>query len=731
MKFLKKIFNLENSKMLTFVMLLTVGVVTAVYAFEPESLPKDPTKARELMLGGFLKSALENMHLTKMKIDDEASFKALKEFIKKLDYGKQYLLKADIEEFERRGTVLDDELESGKLDFMEKAFERLRQREDNIKIFVMQRLKEKFDYTIEDNLETDPDKRTFLKNEQELKDLWVKILKYEILSEYADLKQEQDDDGKNSNDKNKSKKLKENKGKKLNKDQLLTKSLEEVTKRYTKIFDRKDSRKRDYMLDKFYNSFASIFDPHTYYLIPEEKDGFDIDMSGKLEGIGALLREDGIYIKVEDVIPGSPSWKSKKIHKDDIILKVGQGKSDAVDIVNLGVQEAVKLIRGKKGTEVKLTIKKVDGLVKEVSLIRDVVELEESYAKTVKILKKDSKGSYGYISLPKFYRDFNNRNGRNCTDDIRSAVEQLNKANVDGLILDLRNNGGGALIDASMMSGLFIKQGPIVQVKASTGAVEVLEDKDTDIQFHKPMIVLVNNNSASASEIVAAALQDYDRAIIIGGEHTHGKGTVQQVVDLDSYVPPISRAYTPFGAIKITVQKFYRINGSSTQYKGVTPDIILPDVMSVLEKGERFLDYSLPWGQVAAVDFKPWKEFNFDKEKLASKSSERVKKSIRFKKVYNSIEWYKTRKDETIKSLKFDKYLADRDLISNKSKEFEESPEANKSVIVQSLVKEKKDEEKERFKKLEEVLQKDPYIDESINVLEDMVEQVTKKTVKN
>lgn len=720
-------FKKEIITFLTFGILISGGVVTAVLAFEPESIPKDPTKARELMLGGFLKSALENMHLAKMKIDNEASYKALKEFIKKLDYGKQYLLKSDIEEFERNGTVLDDELESGKLDFMEKAFDRLKQREEAVKKFALIRLKEKFDFSTDVKLETDPEKRSFVKNEQELKDLWEKILKYEILTQYADYKQEQEDE---ANNKDKKKQAKSGKNKKLNHEQLLSKSLEEVNKRYTKMFDRKDNRKRDFMLDKFYNSFTSIFDPHTYYLIPEEKDGFDIDMSGKLEGIGALLREDGIYIKVEDVIPGSPSWKSKQIHKDDLILKVGQGNKEAVDVVNLGVQEAVKLIRGKKGTEVRLTVKKADGIIKEVKLIRDVVELEESYAKTVKVQKKDVKGNYGYISLPKFYRDFNNRNGRNCTDDIRAAVEQLNKSNVDGLILDLRNNGGGALIDASMMSGLFIKQGPIVQVKASTGSVEVLEDKDPNVQFNKPMIVLVNNNSASASEIVAAALQDYGRAIIVGGEHTHGKGTVQQVVDLDSYVPPISRAYTPFGALKITVQKFYRINGSSTQYKGVTPDIILPDVMSVLEKGERFLDYSLPWGQVAAVEFKPWTEFSFDKDKLSSNSSDRVKKSPRFKKIFDSIDWYKVRKDETSKSLEMTKYLADRDTILKKSKEFEESPEANKSLVVQSLTKEKKEEDKERFKKLVESIQKDPVIDESINILQDMLGQVAKITAK-
>ena len=311
MQFYKK-FNQEIRKTLFTMIFLSIGIVTAVFAFEPDSLPKDQSKAREVILGDFLKNALENMHLAKMKIDNEASYKALKEFIKKLDYGKQYLLKSDIEEFERSGTILDDELISGHLNFMEKAFDRLKTREEMVKKFVLERLKQKFDFTTDVKLETDPEKRSYAKNEQELKELWELILKYEILSEYADQKQEQEDGEKN---KTKSKKLLNAKVKKLTGEQLLSKSTEEVVKRYTKIFDRKDARKRDYMLDKFYNSFTAIFDPHTYYLIPEEKDGFDIDMSGKLEGIGALLREDGIYIKVEDVIPGSPSWKSKQIQK--------------------------------------------------------------------------------------------------------------------------------------------------------------------------------------------------------------------------------------------------------------------------------------------------------------------------------------------------------------------------------------------------------------------------------
>src|SRR5690606_31588976 len=261
----------------------------------------------------------------------------------------------------------------------------------------------------------------------------------------------------------------------------------------------------------------------------------------------------------------------------------------------------VKLIRGKKGTEVRLTIKKPNGLVKVVPIVRDVVEIEESYVKGTVLELSPLKTKIGYINIPKFYRDFNDRNGRNVTDDTRKEIERLNKLGVDGLIVDLRNNGGGALEDARMISGLFIEKGPIVQVRANTGTPDILVDNDPKIDFQKPVVVLINRFSASASEIVAAALQDYERAVIVGGEFSHGKGTVQAVVDLDGYVSPMAKSYSPLGALKITIQKFYRVNGSSTQYKGVTPDIILPDQFSHLESGEKFLDYSIPWGEVKAV----------------------------------------------------------------------------------------------------------------------------------
>lgn len=723
---------MNRSKQIAFLFFLSLMIGGGVYTFGQGEKNVDGAKAKEMMLGGLLKGALENMHITQMKIDDDVSQKAFKEFIKKLDYGKQFLTQQDVGELEKYKKDLDNELESGKLDIVDAAFSKLNAREDEVKKYVLDRLKKPMDFSKDAMFETDVEKRKFANNMDELKERWDQILRYEILSEYADLKEQQEhpEDSKDKKDKKNSAKVvvknkKEKEPKKLSDEEMMKKAVAEVVKSYEKIFSRLADRKRDDQLDKFYNSFTAVYDPHTYYLIPEEKDGFDIDMSGKLEGIGALLREDGIYIKVEDVIPGSPSWKTKLMQKDDVILKVGQGNKEPVDVVNMSVQDAVKLIRGKKGTEVRLTLKKPDGLIKVVPIVRDVVELEESYVKTVELMKKGSKDRFGYINLPKFYRDFSDKDGRNCTDDMRAALEKLNQQNVKGLILDLRNNGGGALIDASMMSGLFIKEGPIVQVKAHTGSVEVLEDKDPSIIFDKPMIVLVNNNSASASEILAAALQDYKRAVIVGGEHTHGKGTVQQVIDLDSVIPPIAKSLTPFGALKITIQKFYRVTGGSTQYKGVTPDVILPDVMSVLEKGERFLDYSLPWGQVPSVTYKPWSLFAIDTQKLAEKSNSRTKISDKFKKIFESIDWYKMRKEQTEKSLLVSNFLADRELVRKKSKELEEQ-KADLDLQVLPIENKKAEDEKERFQRLAEGLQKDPYIDESVNILNDMLVQIKK-----
>jgi carboxyl-terminal processing protease len=577
-------------------------------------------------------------------------------------------------------------------------------------------LSKPLDYNKKDFLETDPKKRKFLANEKELYSHWERLMKFEVLNRMVDKKEEQN--GLVTDEKGKKKKLTSEK--KLSDVEIEKDSRDKVLKSYKKIFSRLVNEKRSDKLDKFYNSVAKVFDPHTNYLVPEEKEDFDIDMSGKLEGIGAILREENSYIKVEKIVPGSASWKTKEVEAEDIILKVGQGREEPVDVVDMSLRDAVKLIRGKKGSEVRLTLKKPNGLVKVVPIVRDVVEIDESYVKGTVLELSPQKNKIGYITIPKFYRDFNDRSARNVTDDTRSEIERLNKEGVDGLILDLRNNGGGALEDARMISGLFIEKGPIVQVKANTGNPDILVDTDPKIDFQKPVIVLINRFSASASEIVAAALQDYSRAIIVGGEFSHGKGTVQAVVDLDTYVSPMAKTYSPLGALKITIQKFYRVNGSSTQYKGVTPDIILPDQFSHLESGEKFLDYSIPWGEVKAVSYDKLNS-SLDIKKLRLASESRVRNNKKFQHVVESINWYKNQKEKTNRSLMALDFEKERKSLREMAELFKKEEE-NKNLLVKDISSNAKDKaQTEKFEDFSMNLKKDAVIEESMFIMNDML----------
>jgi carboxyl-terminal processing protease len=676
---------------------------------------------KEQVLGNILKGALENMHFVKKRINDDLSEDAFKLFIERIDYGKQFLLKKDVDSLEKYEDELDDELKTGELVLMNKAQEILKTRIGMLNKYVEELLKKPVDFKSKDVFETDAKKRKFASSEKELKERWRKMLKLDVIGQFVDMKDEQEGKHQTEEMKKKAKKKKKKKTeKKLSDKELEIKAREKVTKRYKKIFKRLTENRKNDNLDKFYNSLAKVYDPHTQYLIPEEKEDFDIDMSGKLEGIGALLREENSYIKVERIIPGSASWRGKELKAEDIILAVGQGDDEPVDIVDMNLRDAVKLIRGKKGTTVKLTVKRPDGSTKVIPIVRDEVVIEESYVKSSVLEHKSLNEKIGYIHVPKFYRDFNDNNGRNCSDDVKTELEKLKKKNVKGVILDLRNNGGGALEDARLMSGLFIKSGPIVQVKASTGAKDVLKDDDGKIIYKDPVIVLVNRFSASASEIVAAALQDYGRAVVVGtGEQTHGKGTVQAVVGLDGYVSPMAKAYAPFGALKITIQMFYRITGGSTQFKGVEPDIKLPDEYGYMDSGERSLDFAIPYGKIDKVPFKPWKEYSYDLKSLRKKSKRRVEKSKQFKKIVDSVEWYKKRKDDSKRVITLKDVIKYKDEAFKKSEEFKIT-KINKDLNVISNQKVRDDVDKENVKEFVEKLQKDPVVEEVMHIFKDI-----------
>lgn len=680
-----------------------------------------PRYTREMVLGNILKGALENMHFTGKEINNDLSKSAYKSFLERLDYGKQFLLESDVKRLEKFREQFDDMIISGDLVVLDGSSEVLNKRIGQIEKYVEELLAKPMEYTKKDTIETDPKKRNFAKTEKDLYAHWQRLMKYEVLNRIVDKKEEQN--GLATDDKGNKKRPVTDK--KMSDVEIEKDSREKVLKSYKKIFARLVNEKRSDKLDKFYNAITKVFDPHTNYLVPEEKEDFDIDMSGKLEGIGAILREDGSYIKVERIVPGSASWKTKEVEAEDVILKVGQGKDEPVDVVDMSLRDAVKLIRGKKGSEVRLTIKKPNGLIKVVPITRDVVEIDESYVKgTVLDLNSVSK-KIGYINIPKFYRDFNDRAGRNVTDDTRREIERLNKEGVEGLIVDLRNNGGGALEDARMISGLFLEKGPIVQVKGNSGNPDILTDSDPKIDFQKPLVVLINRFSASASEIVAAALQDYGRAVIVGGEFSHGKGTVQAVVDLDGYISPMAKSYSPLGALKITIQKFYRVNGSSTQYKGVTPDIILPDQFSHLESGEKFLDYSIPWGEVKAVKYDKWKQ-KWDLKKLRSTSQDRVKKNEKFKHLLESITWYKKQKERSKRSLNASEFENDRKQIREMADVFKKEEENKNLQVIDLSANAKEKAQMEKFEEFAKTLKKDPVIEESILILNDMLKATPK-----
>ena len=696
-----------------------------------------------MVLGNIIRSSLENLHFNKKPIGNEVSRLAFHEYVKFLDYGKQFLIQSDVETLGKYKTKIDDQITFGDLKILKDGERLLTMRVKEIQKYVRSRLEQPFNLETKKVFELDGKKRSRPKGTKELYALWNKILTRDIISNYLDLEEEQkervekkkalkktDKTDKKSREKKSKKSVKydkrEKKAPRRTPAQVREEALKRTSKKYLRVFERMLKEDQNDRLNKLFNAIGKIFDPHTQYLPPRAKEDFNISMSGSLEGIGAILREDGNYIKVLEIVPGSASWRGKKLKAEDVILKVGQGSEEPVDIVGMRVEDAVQLIRGKKGTEVRLTVKHGDGSQEVVPIVRDVVVIEESYVKSSVIQKQGSKRRFGYIQVPTFYRDFSKRLGdktaRNCTTDVLNALKSLKKLKVSGVVLDLRNNGGGSLEDARMMSGLFIRKGPIVQVKNYEGKTEVLDDRDPRVSYRGPLVVLTNKFSASASEILASAMQDYGRGVIVGGEVTHGKGTVQTLLDLDRYVNPQRvKLKSPLGSMKLTIQKFYRVTGGSTQFKGVVPDIILPDPLGYLKSGERHHDYPLSWDQVKPLAFSKWKN-PADLPTLKRESQERVKNNKKFQNIVQSVTLLKNLRDDTQVKISLKgarKRRADR----RKDRERLKFDEVNESVVVSNVNVNRKladKERKERIKEWSDGLQKDPYIEETLEILEDM-----------
>ncbi len=668
---------------------------------------------RDLLLK-VISFAISNGHYNPGEINDDFSEKAFTLYIERMDFGKRFLLQEDIEKLSKYKKELDNAMNDVNFEFFDLSVSILDKRTLESEAYCKEILSHPFDFTANDKVEIDAKKLDFAKDKNELKGRWNKLLKYETMNSLYDL----DDEQKQASEKSDTFTIKSFTA-------LEEKAREKVSKRYSEYFHRISKLNQDDRLDVYVNSLVNVFDPHTEYFPPKQKENFDIRFSGQLEGIGAQLTQRDYYIEVANIVPGSPSWKNGELEPGDIILKVAQGDEEFVDVVDMRLDEAVLLIRGKKGTMVRLSIKKkIDGALKEISLIRDVVVLEDTYAKSAIINDPKSGKNYGYLKLPSFYVDFGNVNGRNCYDDVKIEIEKLKNENVSGIIFDLRDDGGGSLEDVVKIAGLFIKDGPIVQSVGSKGAKKIHKDLDLQVQYDGTLVVMVNAISASASEIFAAAMQDYNRAIIIGGNSTYGKGTVQNFTELDRMVPKKPADMEDLGSLKMTVQKFYRIDGGATQRKGVIPDIIVPDYYNYMEFNESFTDYSMPWDEISSLSYSTW-DLGFDKQYISTLSEKRINNDTIFNLIEENGKRLKDIRDNTNITLNYNEYAAEIDRREQEGKKYDRIGKDQLNVAINILKSDKAEIQSDTSKQARlnawiSGLKKDVYLLEATNILKDI-----------
>jgi carboxyl-terminal processing protease len=583
----------------------------------------------------------------------------------------------------------------------------MRRRIQQLQQFCQDILKNPFDFSGDDWIELENDKRSYCGTEEELKLWWQKRVKYLTLIRLLELRRGQD--------KAQSRAAQE------------AQAREAVIRSMHRMFERMLTENQDVSLGRYWNALISVFDPHSNYLPPRERENFDIDMSGTLEGIGALLGESDGLVKVADIVPGGPAWRQGQLKAEDVILKVAQGSEEPVDVVEMSVYDVVSLVRGKKGTEVSLTVRKPDGRVEIVPLIRDVVLIQETYARSAVLQLEKNKRSFGYLAVPKFYHDFQRANGRTSAEDVRQELERLKKIRVAGVILDLRGNTGGALDDAVKMAGLFIEKGPVVQVRGRFVDARVFSDDDAGVVYHGPLVILVDAFSASASEIVAAAMQDYGRALIVGGDHTFGKGTVQVMLDLDRYLSENAERFRPLGSLALTIQKFYRVNGGSNQYKGVIPDIVLPELADHLEIGEKNLDYALSWDTIEPVSYPRWSDRLPDLAMLKHRDEERVLANQRFTELKEHIRFVSEQRGKTLLNMNLAVYQKEQEKLQLEVREYNtrQKTSANMRVIqsdAESALANPAELDHQRQQEWFASLGKDPVIEEALWVLNDVVD---------
>ena len=705
------------------ILLLLILLAFASCSFTTKTFA-DPDKDKLLIQ--VITHVLQQGHFDPIVMDDAFSTQLFKDYVENLDPAKHYFYESDIEDFKKFETNIDDQLKVYDITFFNITYDVILKRIEEAKILYKEALAEPFDYTQDETFNTDYDMVSYVKNKREMKELWRKEMKFSTLSNYDDLYTEE----KQSKEKDSTYVMKS--------DQEIEKEAREATLKYMDIYfnDVIDDLKREDWFEVYVNTIVGEFDPHTYYLAPKSKEDFDTKMSGKLEGIGARLQKRMDYIKIVELISGGPAWRSNELEVEDVILKVKQENEEyALNIVGMPINDAIKFIKGPKGTKVTLTIKKVDGTIKEVTLIRDIIQFDETYAKASLVEKDNVK--FGVIDLPSFYLDMNNYKKLNAAVDVKREIEQLKAEGIQGLVLDLRDNGGGSLPAVVDMAGLFIENGPVVQVRSTGEPKQVLEDRDRSITWDGPLVILVNELSASASEIMAAAMQDYKRAIIIGSKQTYGKGTVQNVIDLNGWVR--NNTNGDLGALALTTQKYYRISGGSVQLEGVKSDVVVPGKFSFIDVGEKDKENALPWDEIDSAKYSTWSNY-FDYAAAIKNSNERMNNNHQLNLIEENAQWVKSKIDEKSVPLNYDKYKAKIALNNQEAERFEEINKYKTNLTFQSPLYEKelfaKDttDLKEKRERWHQSLSQDVYVEEALNVLEDLKTSYNIKkvaTVKN
>lgn len=688
------------------VILLVTALSAILWSFIPREKTEDPEKDKLLL--ELLTFVLEKGHYSPVEINDDFSKKVYKKYLDNIDPTKRFFIQSDIDEFSKYETSIDDMIKNKDLTFFNLTNARLLKRMSESREIYEDVLSKPFDFTVKESINVDYEKLPFSKSKSELKDRWRKQLKLSALSSITDKEQLEED-----------KKKKDNAYEVKSFDVIEKEVRENSLKSLNEYFDFIEKElERDDWFAIFLNSIVERFDPHTFYFSPDDKEKFDVSMSGTFQGIGARLQKKESGVEVSELISGGPAWRGKELEAGDLILKVAQGKEEPLDIAGMRLDDVVKKIKGPKGTEVRLTVKKVDGTIKVISIIRDEVETEETFAKS-SIVVKDGK-KYGIIYLPKFYISFENKENRDAFKDVAAEIEKLKAQNIDGLVMDLRDNGGGSLETVVKMVGLFIPDGPIVQVKAPGRNPEILPDPDKKVQYDGPLVVMINNFSASASEIFAAAIQDYKRGIIVGSKHSYGKGTVQNVIDLNQFIR--GNSYGDLGALKTTIQKFYRINGGSTQREGVKSDIVFPDRFSYLDMGERDEESALPWDKIEPAKYQP---LNANYDNVIANSKKRIAANPTFNLIDENAKWIFERKDENDFSLNLNDFKKEIAVADVKIKKFKAISDYNNKYVFTSLpdevaLFEKDTLLKQKRERWHEELQKDIYVEETLNVISDM-----------